>query len=82
MIEWPSLKNKSSLDLIQDIQLNKDLKKQEIAVAAFHAFCFRFEEPLKKIIEKTCRSFGLTKEDAIEILDLTFRRFWQYPKYN
>jgi len=53
-----------------------------LAVAAFNAFCFRFEEPLKKIIEKTCRSFGLTKEDAIEILDLTFRRFWQYPKYD
>jgi len=82
MIEWTSFQEKPSLELIRDIQLNRDPNKQKISEAAFHAFCFRFEEPLKKIIERTCKNFGLSTEDAIEILDLTFKRFWQYPKFD
>lgn len=73
---------KSSLELIREIKLNKDPTKRKNAEAAFNIFCFRFEEPLKKIIERSCRGYGLSSEDAIEILELTFKRFWLYPKFD
>jgi len=73
---------KSSLELIREIKLNKDPTKRKNSETAFNTFCYRFEEPLKRIIERTCRSYGLSSEDAIEILELTFKRFWVYPKFD
>ena len=37
---------------------------------------------IKKIIERSSLSYGLSPEDAIEILDTTFTRFWQYPNFD
>jgi len=81
MVQQTQKLEKSSLELIQEIKLNRDPANRKNAETAFNTFCFRFEEPLKKIVERSCRGYGLTSNDAIEVLELTFKRFWQYPKF-
>lgn len=66
-----------TLELIKFIQ-----EKNKYAESAFIEFCFRFEEPLKKIVERSAKGFGLSREDAIQILEKTFLRFWKYPKFD
>ena len=82
MVERTHELKMSSLELIQEIKLNRDPSNRKNAENAFNTFCFRFEEPLKKIIERSCRGYGLSSNDAIEVLELTFKRFWQYPKFD
>lgn len=69
--------NISSVRLIEIIQ-----KRNDDAEPAFIEFCRRFDQPLIKIVERSAKGFGLSKEEAIQILDKTFERFWKYPNFD
>ena len=66
-----------SLVLIKFIQ-----EKDKNAELAFIEFCLRFEEPLKILVERSAKGFGLSREDVIQILEKTFSRFLKYPKFD
>ena len=69
--------NIESLRLIEIIQ-----EKNDAAEPAFIEFCRRFDQPLIKLVERSARGFSLSKEEAVQILDSTFERFWKYPNFD
>lgn len=77
MERHPEFTNIEALRLIIIIQ-----EKNEDAAPAFIEFCRRFDQPLIKLVERSARGFGLSKEEAVQILNSTFERFWKYPNFD
>lgn len=82
MIDWRIYEKTSTIELIEHIKMKDKPGHLENANAAYYAFCFRFEEEIKKKAEIICKNNGFEKEFAIEVIQRTFKRFWKYPKFD
>ncbi|MEZ5196422.1 MAG: hypothetical protein R2764_08480 [Bacteroidales bacterium] len=80
MIDWKIYSERDTSELIELIKRRGQDSHRNEALAAFHAFCFRFTSALTKESEIICNKNGLNKEDAVEIVQRTFKRFLKYCK--
>jgi len=82
MTDWRIYEHTHTIELIQLIKMKSQLNHLDEATAAFHAFCFRFQQSITKKAEYVSKNNGYDKEFAIEIIEMTFQRFWKYPQFN
>ena len=54
----------------------------EEAKQAFHSFCYRFEDSIKKIAEKVCNKWDYNEVIALDIVKCTLAKVWKYPTYD
>lgn len=80
MVDWKNYSDKHTRELIEFMKKREQESHRDEALAAFHAFCFKFTLPLTKLSEIVCKKNGLHKEDAIEIVQRTFQKFLKYCK--
>jgi len=82
MINWKVYENKSVIELIELIKMNRVHNHLDSATVAFEAFCFRFQFDLIRITEHICKNNGYDKIFAIEVVEKTFQKFWKYPGFD
>lgn len=80
-MNWKDLENESTLDLIEFIKSKDDPGYLELAEAAFVVITFRFRQKLIDQCVIMCRKWHLTEDDAIELTNRIFKKFWLYPKF-
>ncbi|QNF34411.1 sigma-70 family RNA polymerase sigma factor [Adhaeribacter swui] len=78
---WEELKDESTPDLIDYVKSVNDPGYKDLAEAAFIALTFRFRKDLIDKCVIMSRKWQRTEDDAIELVNRVFNRFWQYPRY-
>lgn len=81
MIDWRDYEDTPTIELIEFIRMKDKPDHLHIAKAAFNAFCFRFQQRIIEKAEIVSRNNGFDKEFAIEIVEMTFQKFWKYPAF-
>jgi hypothetical protein len=80
-MNWKDLENESTQDLIEFIKSKDDPGYLELAEAAFVVITFRFRQKLIDQCVIMCSKWHLTEDDAIELANRIFKRFWLYSKF-
>jgi RNA polymerase sigma factor (sigma-70 family) len=81
-MNWKELESEKTEDLITYINWKNDPALIETAEAAFHAFCFRFQQDIAHKCRTICINRGYDQDLGDDLAQRTFERFWKYPNYD
>lgn len=81
-MDWKDFKKETTEDLIEYVKFKEDPDYEDAARAAFTALTFRFRSDIIDKCTIVCRKWGYSDDDAIELANRTFERFWKYPTFS
>jgi len=74
------IKDTACTDLLEFIGWKDEYPDE--AKQAFHEFCYRYEEIIKKKAEIYCAKWNYNEVTALDITKCTLAKVWKYPTYN